>query len=85
MSLQEQVLNQIRAEFGETPDMKLTLEEIQRQCELPRSLCAAARESLVQLHFLRVTSDRRYNADFHDNWQCAIVVVAIEREPRMIV
>jgi DNA-binding IclR family transcriptional regulator len=53
-------VNRIRAEFGEMSDMKLTLEQIQRLCGLNRSLCAAALDSLVQVRFLRVTSDRRY-------------------------
>ena len=59
-SLQQQVLNRIRAEFIEMPDMKLTIEEIQRLCDVNRSLCETAIESLVQAHFLCVTSDRRY-------------------------
>jgi response regulator of citrate/malate metabolism len=58
--LQQQVLNRIRAEFEEMPDMKLTIEQIQRLCGVNRSLCEAALESLVQAHFLCVTSDRRY-------------------------
>jgi response regulator of citrate/malate metabolism len=59
-SLQQQVLNRIRAEFEEMPDMKLTSEQIQRLCGVNRSLCEAALESLVQTQFLSVTSDRRY-------------------------
>ncbi len=59
-SLQQQVLNRIRAEFEEMPDMKLTSEQIQRLCGVNRSLCEAALESLVQMQFLSVTSDRRY-------------------------
>jgi response regulator of citrate/malate metabolism len=59
-SLQQQVLNRIRAEFEEMPDMKLTIEQIQRLCGVNRSLCEAALESLVQTQFLSVTSDRRY-------------------------
>lgn len=59
-SLQQQVLNRIRAEFEEMPDMKLTVEQIERLCGVNRSLCETALESLVQAHFLCVTSDRRY-------------------------
>jgi hypothetical protein len=59
-SPQQQVLNRIRAEFVEMPDLKLTIEEIQRLCDVNRSLCEAAIESLVQAHFLYETSDRRY-------------------------
>jgi response regulator of citrate/malate metabolism len=59
-SLQQQVLNRIRAEFEEMPDMKLTSEQIQRLCGVNRSLCESALESLVQTQFLSVTSDRRY-------------------------
>ena len=59
-SSQQQVLNRIRAEFIEMPDMTLTIEQIQRLCGVNRTLCEAALESLVQAHFLYVTSDRRY-------------------------
>ena len=59
-SLQQQVLNRIRAEFEEMPDMKLTSEQIQRLCGVNRSLCESALESLVQTQFLSVSSDRRY-------------------------
>jgi response regulator of citrate/malate metabolism len=59
-SLQQQALNRIRAEFEEMPDMKLTIEQIQRLCGVNRSLCEAALESLVQTQFLSVTPDRRY-------------------------
>ena len=58
-SLQQQVLNRIRAEFEEMPDMKLTSEQIQRLCGVNRSLCEAALEFLAQTQFLSVTSDRR--------------------------
>ncbi|HET9831081.1 MAG TPA: hypothetical protein VFP91_05215 [Vicinamibacterales bacterium] len=59
-SPQQQVVNRIRAEFVEMPDLKLTIEEIQRLCDVNRSLCEAAIESLVQAQFLYETSDRRY-------------------------
>jgi DNA-binding IclR family transcriptional regulator len=57
---QEQVLERIRTEFMEMPDMRVTPEQIRRLCGLNGSACEAALESLVQARFLRVTSDGRY-------------------------
>jgi response regulator of citrate/malate metabolism len=59
-ALERIALERIRAEFREMPDMRLTVEQIQRLCGLSRSACEAALESLVQAQFLCVTSDGRY-------------------------
>jgi hypothetical protein len=56
----EQVLERIHAEYLEMPDMRLTLEQLQRLCGIERSLCQVVLDSLVQAKFLCVTSNGSY-------------------------
>ncbi len=60
ISLHEQVLERIHAEYLEMPDMRLTLEQVQRLCGIERSLCQVALDSLVQAQFLCVKSNGCY-------------------------
>ena len=56
----EQILDRLRAEFREMPDMRLTLEQVQRLCGIEPSLCKLALEALVEAKFLRLRSDGAY-------------------------
>jgi hypothetical protein len=56
----EQVLERIRAEYLEMPDMRLRLEQAQRLCGIERSICKVALDSLVDEKFLCVKSDGCY-------------------------
>ena len=42
------------------PDMRLTLEQVQRLCGIEPSLCKLALEALVEAKFLRLRSDGAY-------------------------
>jgi hypothetical protein len=60
ISPQEQALERIHAEYLEMPDMRLTLEQLQRLCGIERSLCKVLLDSLVQAKFLCVKSNGCY-------------------------
>jgi hypothetical protein len=60
MSLYQQVLERIRAEYLEMPGMRLKLEQVQRLCGIERSMCKVALDSLVDGKFLCVKSDGCY-------------------------
>jgi hypothetical protein len=50
-------LERITREFQEMPDLKLTVPQIRRLCDLPEELCAGAIEALVDTGFLRKVAD----------------------------
>ena len=56
----EQILDRLRAEFREMPDMRLTLEQVQRLCGIEPPLCERALQTLVEAKFLRLGSDGAY-------------------------
>ena len=56
----EQILERLRAEFREMPDMRLTLEQVQRLCGIEPPLCERALQILVEAKFLRLGSDGAY-------------------------
>lgn len=60
MCSHEQILDRLRAEFREMPDMRLTLEQVHRLCGIEPSLCKLALEALVEAKFLRLRSDGAY-------------------------
>jgi hypothetical protein len=60
LSLHEEVLDRIRAEYLEMPGMRLKLEQVQRLCGIERFMCKAALDSLVNANFLCVNSDGCY-------------------------
>jgi hypothetical protein len=60
ISSQEQALERIHAEYLEMPDMRLTLEQLQRLCGIERSLCKVLLDSLVQVKFLCMKSNGCY-------------------------
>ena len=56
----EQILDLLRTEFREMPDMRLTLEQVQRLCGIEPPLCELALQTLVDAKFLRLGSDGAY-------------------------
>ena len=56
----EQILERLRAEYREMPDMSLKLEQVQRLCGIEQPLCKRALEALVEAKFLRLGSDGTY-------------------------
>jgi len=60
MSLHQQMLERIRAEYLEMPGLRLKREQVQRLCGIERSMCEMALDSLVKSNFLCVKSDGCY-------------------------
>ena len=56
----EQIMDRLRAEFREMPDMRLTREQVQRLCGIEPPLCELALQTLVEAKFLRLGSDGAY-------------------------
>jgi hypothetical protein len=56
----EQILERLRAEYSEMPDMRLKLEQVQRLCGIEQPLCKVVLDALVEAKFLRVGSDGAY-------------------------
>ena len=50
----------IQVEYIEMPDLKLTLTQIRRLCDLPEELCEAAVAALLQVGFLWRAPDGRF-------------------------
>lgn len=50
----------IQIEYIEMPDLKLTLAQIRRLCDLPEELCEAAVAALLQVGFLWRAPDGRF-------------------------
>jgi hypothetical protein len=50
----------IQVEYIEMPDLKLTLTQIRRLCDLPEELCEAAVSALLQAGFLWRAPDGRF-------------------------
>jgi hypothetical protein len=58
--LHRAMLERIRAEYSEMPDLRLTLEQAQRLCGVERTLCKAVLDALVDAKFLCVRADGAY-------------------------
>jgi hypothetical protein len=58
--LDQRVLERLRAEYLEMPDMKLTLEEVQRLCGIEQTMCTLVLDALVKTSFLCLRSDGTY-------------------------
>ena len=56
----EPVLHRIRAEFVEMPGMTLTIEQVQRLCDIDRGFCLTVLDALVKDKFLCVNPDGTY-------------------------
>ena len=50
----------IQIEYIEMPDLKLTLAQIRRLCDLPEELCESAVAALIQAGFLWRARDGRF-------------------------
>jgi hypothetical protein len=50
----------IQIEYIEMPDLKLTIAQIRRLCDLPADLCSTAVQALEQSGFLRQSVDGRF-------------------------
>ena len=55
-----QAFTRIQVEYIEMPDLKLTLAQIRRLCDLPEDVCAMAVAALQQKGFLWCAPDGRY-------------------------
>src|SRR5262245_31459185 len=58
----DEALSRIRREFQEMPDLKLTLAQVRRLCDLPAEACDSAVAVLVDSGFLRQTNGGRFTA-----------------------
>jgi hypothetical protein len=56
----EDVLNRLRAEFLEMPDLRVTSEQVQRLCGVERTICQTVLDVLVEEAFLCVKLDGHY-------------------------
>jgi hypothetical protein len=56
----ERLLNRIRAEYLEMPGLRLKPEQLQRLCDVERTICQMVLNLLVDDKFLRVTLDGHY-------------------------
>lgn len=59
-TIEEDVLNRLRAEFLEMPGLCLTREQVQRLCGIERTICQMVLDLLLDEEFLRVRSDGHY-------------------------
>jgi hypothetical protein len=60
VSLVQDVLNRLRAEYLEMPGLRLKPEQVQRLCGVERTMCQLALDSLLESKFLCVKSDGHY-------------------------
>jgi hypothetical protein len=58
--LDYRVLERIRAEYLEMPDMKLRVEQVQRLCGVEPTMCTLVLDALVRANFLCLKSDGTY-------------------------
>jgi hypothetical protein len=56
----EDVLNHVRAEYLEMPGLRLKPEEVQRLCNIERTMCQLVLDSLVESTFLCLWPDGAY-------------------------
>ena len=60
MSTIEQVVDRVRAEYLEMPDLLLKAEQVQRLCGIERGVCAVVLDTLLESKFLYVKPDGHY-------------------------
>ena len=51
-SLNQEVLERLRAEYLEMPGLQLTVEQVQRLCGIERAMCRVVLDTLVEAKFL---------------------------------
>src|SRR5216684_1860170 len=59
-SLNQEVLERLRAEYLEMPGLRLTVEQVQRLCGIERAICSVVLATLVEAKFLCTTSNGAY-------------------------
>ena len=58
--LDRRLLERLRAEFLEMPDMRLRIEQVQRFCGIEQTMCRLVLDALVKANFLCLNSDGTY-------------------------
>ena len=59
-SADPQLLERIRAEYLEMPDLRLKAKQVQRLCGVEPTMCQMVLDALVETNFLRINSDHTY-------------------------
>ena len=60
MTIFQQIVTRIRAEYRDMPGLHLTSAQVQRLCGIESQICQTALDSLLGAHFLRRSADGRY-------------------------
>jgi hypothetical protein len=60
MTTIEQVVDRVRAEYLEMPDLQLKAAQVQRLCGIEREVCAIVLDTLLAAKFLYVKPDGHY-------------------------
>ncbi len=60
MTIIQQMVTRIRAEYLDMPGLHLTAPQVQRLCGIELQICQAALDSLVGAQFLQLSADGRY-------------------------
>jgi hypothetical protein len=55
----DEALERIQQEYREMPDLKLTLPQVRRLCDLPQDLCEIAINTLLNIGFLKQVESGR--------------------------
>jgi len=56
----DEALDRIRLEYLEIPDLKLTMPQMRRLCDLPPDVCESAVGTLVGMGFLQLSDSGRF-------------------------
>jgi DNA-binding IclR family transcriptional regulator len=59
-SLDDRILERIRAEYVEMPGMSLRLDQLARLCGIEASMCQRALDTLIATKFLHLKEDGEY-------------------------
>ena len=60
LSVHRYVVQKLRAEYDELPNLRLTVEQVSRLCDLEPHVCQAVLEAFVQARYLTVTPEGTY-------------------------
>jgi hypothetical protein len=60
MTMIEDVLNHLRAEYLEMPGLRLKIDQVQRLCGIERTICQLALDSLLESNFLCLKPNGAY-------------------------
>jgi hypothetical protein len=56
----DEAADRIRLEYLEMPDLKLTLSQVRRLCDLPQDACESGVEALLSAGFLQQSDSGRF-------------------------